>query len=33
MLFDLSVRNGRIDVSEFRFAPPPGADVIGKPLE
>jgi outer membrane lipoprotein-sorting protein len=33
MLFSTSIRNGRIDPSEFRFVPPPGADVIGKPLE
>lgn len=33
MVFNTSVRNGRIDPSEFRFAPPAGADVIGKPLE
>lgn len=33
MVFNTSVRNGRIDPSEFRFVPPPGADVIGKPLE
>jgi outer membrane lipoprotein carrier protein len=33
MVFNTSVRNGRIDPSEFRFEPPPGADVIGKPLE
>jgi len=33
MVFSTSVRNGRIDPSEFRFVPPPGADVIGKPLE
>jgi outer membrane lipoprotein carrier protein len=33
MEFSTSVRNGQIDPSEFRFVPPPGADVIGKPLE
>ena len=33
MLFSTSIRNSRIDPSEFRFVPPPGADVIGKPLE
>lgn len=33
MIFNNSVRNDRIDPSEFRFSPPPGADVIGKPLE
>lgn len=33
MVFNTSVRNGRIDPSEFRFVPPPEADVIGKPLE
>jgi len=33
MVFNTRVRNGRIDHSEFRFVPPPGADVIGKPLE
>ena len=33
MIFENAVRNDRIDPSEFRFSPPPGADVIGKPLE
>lgn len=34
MVFENAVRNDdRIDPSEFRFSPPPGADVIGKPLE
>jgi outer membrane lipoprotein carrier protein len=33
MIFETSSRNDRIDPSEFRFSPPPGADVIGKPLE
>jgi len=33
MIFENAARNDRIDPSEFRFSPPPGADVIGKPLE
>ncbi|MBM4192113.1 MAG: outer membrane lipoprotein chaperone LolA [Gammaproteobacteria bacterium] len=33
MIFEISSRNGRIDPSEFRFVPPPGVDVIGKPSE
>ena len=33
MIFETSSRNDRIDPSEFRFSPPPGADVIGKPLD
>lgn len=30
--FGRTVRNARIDPAEFRFTPPPGADVIGTPL-
>lgn len=33
MMFEVSSRNSRIDSTEFRFVPPPGADVIGKPIE
>lgn len=31
LVFDRTVRNGPVDPAEFRFTPPPGADVIGTP--
>lgn len=33
LVFDSSARNARIDGAEFRFTPPAGVDVIGKPVD
>ena len=32
LLFSAGVRNARIEPAELQFTPPPGVDVIGKPL-